>query len=49
MSLLTLMWDKTNQTVASIFKNVAAAKPNKTAFVMDDKKITFKEVIIDFH
>ena len=49
MSALTLMWEKTNQTVASIFKKVAAEKPDKTAFVMEDKKITFKEVLIDFH
>ncbi|CAO1381785.1 unnamed protein product [Diamesa serratosioi] len=44
MTCLTMMWDKTNQTVASIFKKVAAEYPNKTAFIMDDKKITFKEM-----
>lgn len=49
MTCLTLMWDKTNETVASVFKKVAAEKPNKTAFVMDDKKITFKEVMIEFN
>lgn len=33
-----------NDTVASIFRRNVAIHPDKTAFMMDDKKISFQEV-----
>lgn len=44
MSLMLIIWEKQNQTVASIFRRLVAKHPNKTAFLMDDKKLTFQEV-----
>lgn len=35
-----------NDTVASIFRRNAIIHPNKTAFMMDDEKISFREVNI---
>lgn len=44
MSIVLLMHEKLNHTVATIFTKVVAKNPNKVAFLMDDKKMTYQEV-----
>jgi hypothetical protein len=38
------IWERSNHTVASIFRQNAAKFPNKSAFLLDDKKMTFQDV-----
>lgn len=44
MSLMLKVWEYSNYTVASIFRANAEKHPNKAAFLIDDKKMTFQEV-----
>lgn len=46
MSIVLLMHEKLNHTVATIFTKVVAKNPNKVAFLMDDKKMTYQEVSV---
>jgi acyl-CoA synthetase (AMP-forming)/AMP-acid ligase II len=44
MSLLLMKWERSKETVVSIFRRNVKKHPNKTAFMIDDKKMTFQEV-----
>jgi hypothetical protein len=48
MSVMLMSWERSNQTVVSIFRRQVEKHPNKAAFLLDDKKLTFKEVKFDF-
>lgn len=38
------LWEKQGKTIVSRWTEVAKMYPNKKAFVMDDRALTFKEV-----
>lgn len=44
MSAMLILWEKSNETVVSIFRRNVAKHPNKAAFLLDDKKLTFQNV-----
>lgn len=44
--LITLkLWEMSNESVPSLFRKQAATRKNKNAFLIDDKAITFQEVL----
>uniref|UniRef100_U5ELJ8 Very long-chain fatty acid transport protein n=1 Tax=Corethrella appendiculata TaxID=1370023 RepID=U5ELJ8_9DIPT len=44
INLLLYKWERANKIVATIFDDVVAKNPHKTAFIMDDNQVTFEEV-----
>lgn len=44
MAAMLKKWEKNNDSIASVFRRNFKQNPNKNAFLIDDKKITFKEV-----
>lgn len=44
LSAMLIGFEITNQTVASLFRKTVAKHPHKTAFLLEDRKITFREV-----
>lgn len=44
MAIMLRKWEKKRDSVASVFQRNVKLHPNKEAFLIDDIKITFKEV-----
>lgn len=44
MAIMLRKWENKRDSVASVFERNAKLYPNKDAFLIDDTKITFKEV-----
>ena len=46
MAIMLRKWENKRDSVASVFQRNVQLNPNKDAFLINDTKITFKEVKI---